>query len=133
MYLAKTLHSKPLQGVLDRVARHSAQAAAGVLSVADKVPARVADTLVRRLGGRATLVGPKLAADNGLQAESCSRHRDLMRDSVNNALAQLFGLMCCTVFFCMCSICALQYGCSGMLSLAGCASLTMRRCSNVYP
>ena len=54
------------QGVLDRVARHSAQAAAGVLSVADKLPARVADTLVRRLGGRASLVGPRLAAGGAL-------------------------------------------------------------------
>ncbi|KAK9839529.1 hypothetical protein WJX81_007435 [Elliptochloris bilobata] len=51
-----------IKGVLERVARHSSQAAAGVLSVAHELPARVADTLVRRLGGRASLVPGELAA-----------------------------------------------------------------------
>lgn len=53
--------SAAAQGVLDRVARHSATAAAGVASVAYVLPARVADALVSRLGGRASLVGGELA------------------------------------------------------------------------
>jgi hypothetical protein len=49
------------QGVLERVARHSKRVATGVLHVAHAWPTKVADALVARLGGRATLVQDELA------------------------------------------------------------------------
>jgi len=79
------------QGVLDRVARHSATAAAGVASVAYVLPARVADALVSRLGGRASLVGGELAEGQPL-ATRRSAAREVAAASVLAAVSLAAGV-----------------------------------------